>query len=98
MIRSVRGNLLTAEADALVNTVGVMGTPAISTNSRYVELAELICPGCGEPVNSRLPPRRGTTHSKLLPSRRFARRSKAVTAPGPSHCQGRAIPLISEFR
>ena len=33
-----------------------MSAPTIGTESRYVELDELICPGCGEQINSQ-PPR-----------------------------------------
>jgi hypothetical protein len=32
-----------------------MSAPAIGTESRYVELDELICPGCGEQVNDQPP-------------------------------------------
>jgi hypothetical protein len=45
-----------------------MGTPAIRTDSRYVELDELICPGCAEQVNSQPPDNYRTSEGRRTPN------------------------------
>jgi hypothetical protein len=44
-----------------------MSAPAIGTESRYVELDELICPGCGEQVNSEPPDNYRTSEERRTP-------------------------------